>query len=87
MADAGPKAQVTNDSGGGSKGLLYAIGRFPAFMRETRLEARKITWPTRSETLTTSMMVGIMAFIMSMFLFSVDQVFGLIVRTLVDLAK
>jgi preprotein translocase subunit SecE len=85
MADAGSKAVA--DGGKDSRGVLGWLGGLPGFVRETQREARKITWPTWKETYTTSIMVGIMAFIMSMFLFSVDQVFGLIVRTLIDLAK
>jgi preprotein translocase subunit SecE len=87
MADAGSKAQVTKDAAGGPKGFLGSLSRLPGFVRETRIEARKISWPTRRETLTTAMMVGIMAFIMSLFLFGIDQVFGLVVRSLIDLAK
>ncbi len=86
MADAGMKSQVEK-SGEGLKGLFSWIPRTPGFIREVRTEGRKISWPTRKETLTTAMMVGIMALIMSLFLFGVDQVFGLVVRSLIDLAK
>jgi preprotein translocase subunit SecE len=87
MADAGVKSEAGKAAGGGIKGLFSWIPKTPGFIREVRTEARRITWPTRKETITTSIMVAIMAFIMSMFLFGVDQVFGLIVRTLIDLAK
>jgi preprotein translocase subunit SecE len=87
MADAVSKTQATTDPSGGPKGPFGAISKLPGFVRETQREARKISWPTWKETRTTAMMVGIMAFIMSLFLFGVDQVFGLIVRTLIDLAK
>lgn len=87
MADAGMKSAVEKASGGGLKGLFSWIPRTPGFIREVRTEGRKISWPTWKETYTTSVMVGIMAFIMSLFLFGIDQVFGLIVRSLIDLAK
>jgi preprotein translocase subunit SecE len=87
MADAGMKAEGDKASGSGLKGLFGWIPKTPGFVREVRTEGRRITWPTRKETLTTSLMVAIMAFIMSLFLFGVDQVFGFIVKTLIGLAK
>jgi preprotein translocase subunit SecE len=87
MADAGMKAGVEKGTGGGLKGLVSWIPKTPGFIREVRSEGRRITWPTRKETLTTSLMVGIMAFVMSLFLFGVDQIFGFIVKTLIGLAN
>ena len=42
------------------------------FAGEVRAEARKITWPSRKETWITSVMVGIMVVIASVFFFVVD---------------
>lgn len=42
------------------------------FVRETRQEAQKVTWPTRKETVTTTIVVFIMIFIMSMILLVAD---------------
>ena len=44
------------------------------FVREVRLEASKVTWPTRKETLTTTAMVFVMALIAAIFLFLVDSI-------------
>ena len=44
------------------------------FFREVRVEARKITWPSRRETWITSVMVLIMVLIMSVFFLVVDKV-------------
>jgi preprotein translocase subunit SecE len=55
------------------------------FIRQVRQESRKITWPTRKETLTTSAFVGVFSFIMSLFFLGVDQLFGFIVKSLVAL--
>lgn len=44
------------------------------FVRQVRQETSKVTWPTRKETLVTSVMVFIMAFIMALFFLGVDQI-------------
>jgi len=44
------------------------------FVREVRLEASKVTWPTRKETLTTTAMVFVMALLAAIFLFLVDSI-------------
>jgi preprotein translocase subunit SecE len=46
------------------------------FFREVRAEARKVTWTTWKETWITSVMVGIMVVMASLFFFSVDALFG-----------
>lgn len=49
------------------------------FIAQVRAEAAKITWPTRREVVTTTIMVLIMAALTSVFFFLVDLIirFGL----------
>lgn len=42
------------------------------FAREVKQEAKKVTWPSRKETVTTTIVVFIMIFIMSMILLLAD---------------
>lgn len=42
------------------------------FINQVRAEAAKITWPTRKEVITTTIMVLIMAALCSVFFFLVD---------------
>lgn len=42
------------------------------FLSQVRAEAAKITWPTRREVVTTTIMVFIMATLASIFFFLVD---------------
>lgn len=56
------------------------------FMNQVRAEARKIVWPTGRETMMTTIMVFIMAAILSAFFLGIDTVFGAIVRWLTSLA-
>lgn len=52
------------------------------FIRQVRQETSKVTWPTRRETMVSTGMVFVMVFLAAMFFFSVDQVFSLMVRTI-----
>jgi preprotein translocase subunit SecE len=57
------------------------------FLREVRSETGKVSWPTRKETLMTGVMVLIMTSLLGLFFFSVDNLFSLIVRTLIGLVS
>ena len=52
------------------------------FIRQVRQETSKVTWPTRRETMLSTAVVFVMVFLAAIFFFSVDQVFSLIVRTI-----
>jgi len=56
------------------------------FMRQVQAEARKVVWPSRQETVTTAIMVGIMMVILAVFFLGVDSVFGWAVQQLLRLA-
>ena len=56
------------------------------FMRQVRTESSKVVWPTRQETVTTAIFVGIMVLVLSLFFLGVDSLFGAIVQWLLTLA-
>ena len=56
------------------------------FLNQVRAEGRKIVWPTREETVKTSIFVFIMMLILSLFFLGIDSVFGSIVGWLLTLA-
>ena len=56
------------------------------FVRQVQDEGRKIIWPTRQETVTTSIFVGIMMVILAVFFLGIDTVFGKLVQFLLSLA-
>lgn len=56
------------------------------FIRQVRAEASKVVWPTRQETVTTAIFVGIMLVLLAVFFLGVDSLFGEIVRWLLSLA-
>jgi preprotein translocase subunit SecE len=52
------------------------------FVRDVRAEAAKVTWPSRKETVVTTVMVLVMAILTAIFFLLVDWGIGTIVRTL-----
>ena len=56
------------------------------FMRQVQAEARKVVWPTRQETVTTSIFVAIMMVVLAVFFLGVNSLFGALVRWLLSLA-
>lgn len=50
------------------------------FIRQTKAEVKKITWPTRKETTVSTIMVFIMVTIAAIFLFLTDQIVATIIR-------
>lgn len=55
------------------------------FFRQVRVEANKIVWPSRRETMLTTVMVVIMTSILGLFFFGIDAFFGWVVQTLLSL--
>jgi len=56
------------------------------FVRQVRTETAKVSWPTRKETVLTTVMVLIMTTLLSIFFLGVDQALGRIVKLLLSLA-
>ncbi len=52
------------------------------FIREVRSEVKKVTWPTRRETLINTGLVFAMGAIAAIFFFIADQIIGIGVRAL-----
>jgi preprotein translocase subunit SecE len=46
------------------------------YIRETRQEVAKVTWPSRKETVTTTILIVVMALIAGLFFLLVDSVVG-----------
>jgi len=56
------------------------------FVRQVQAEARKVVWPSRQETTTTAIFVGIMMATLALFFLGIDTIFGKIVQFLLSLA-
>ena len=57
------------------------------FIRQVQTETRKVSWPTRQETVRTAIMVVIMTTILALFFLGVDSFFNLVVQQLLKLAQ
>lgn len=55
------------------------------FIRQVRAEASKIHWPSRQETVTTAIFVGLMTVLLASFFLGIDALFGWIVTSLLSL--
>ncbi|MDQ2696900.1 MAG: preprotein translocase subunit SecE [Pseudomonadota bacterium] len=63
--------------------LTTAVGSgFLNFLQESRAELRKVVWPSRNETLQTSLAVIVMVIVMGIFLWLLDMLLFWVVRLL-----
>lgn len=51
-------------------------GGMASFVRETQAEIAKVTWPTRRETMVTTVMIIVMALVTGVFFLAIDSVLG-----------
>lgn len=72
---------------GRSNGLETMAKTNPAeFLQEVRDEAKKVTWPSRKETMITTGMVLLMVFVASIFFLFVDQIISWVLRLIIGLS-
>jgi len=55
------------------------------FLQQVRTEVSKVTWPTRRETVITTIMVVIMSILAALFFLGVDWVLGTVVRSILGM--
>ncbi len=58
--------------------------RLAIFAKETKIELRKVVWPTRNETVKTTGMIMVAVIIVAIFLWIVDAFFSWIVQLLTN---
>jgi preprotein translocase subunit SecE len=56
------------------------------FINQVKVEANKVVWPTRQETMTTAIFVGLLMVFLALFFMGVDSVFSALVKFLLSLA-
>ncbi len=56
------------------------------FVNQVRAETSKVVWPTRQETITTAIFVGIFVLLLSLFFLGIDSAFSAVVGWLLTLA-
>jgi preprotein translocase subunit SecE len=55
------------------------------FLQQVRSETSKVTWPTRRETMISTMMVFIMAGLAALFFFAADWLMGWAIRFILNI--
>ncbi len=66
--------------------LLTAKGRLAwEFMQESRTEVRKVVWPTRQETVQTTLVVIAMVTVVAVFLWLLDMLLAWIVKLVIGM--
>ncbi len=58
------------------------LGKAKKFIEETRVEMRKVTWPTRDELKESTKIVIIATFVVTLFIGGIDQILTIIIRRL-----
>ncbi len=57
------------------------------FFQQVRAEARKVTWPTRRETLITTAMVFVMVVLASLFFLVADQILSFVIAQILQFGR
>lgn len=56
---------------------------FVVLVKEANLERRKVVWPTRQETVQTTLIVVVFVFIVGLILWGIDSVLGMLTKMLI----
>ncbi|MBF0156484.1 MAG: preprotein translocase subunit SecE [Magnetococcales bacterium] len=62
---------------------MERVAQLKKYLLDVRAEAKKVVWPTREETRTTTLVVFVMVILVSLFLWLVDAILGVAVRFVV----
>lgn len=54
------------------------------FLQQVRSEASKVTWPSRRETMISTVMVFVMVFLAAIFFFAADQLMGWLIGLILN---
>lgn len=57
------------------------------FLQQVRTETAKVTWPSRRETMISTAMVLVFAFIAAIFFFAADQVMAIAVELILGIGR
>jgi len=60
------------------------VAKITQFFREVKTELKKVTWPPRKEAIASTSVVLVIVFIISLFLFIVDQGLSFIIRRILS---
>lgn len=67
-----------------SAGIVGKIREFRTFFEESKVEIKKVVWPTRKETIATCLAVLVLVLVMSLFLGIVDLGFSKLIAAILS---
>lgn len=67
-----------------STGIVGKIREFRTFFEESKVEIKKVVWPTRKETVATCIAVLVLVLVMSLFLGIVDLGFSKLIAAILS---
>lgn len=62
---------------------MERVTQFKNYLSDVRAEARKVIWPTRKDTMQTTIVVFSMVILVSLFLWMVDAILALVVQSII----
>jgi len=57
------------------------------FVRQVRQELQKVTWPTRRDTLISSLIVILLIFLFSLFFLFSDQIWSFLIKKIIEIGS
>jgi len=80
----GKKSADKQSSQAPATGLVGKIKEFLEFFEESKVEIRKVVWPTRKETITTCVAVLVVSLVIALYLGIIDFALSKIVETILS---
>jgi len=62
---------------------MSRVGDMQKFMNEVKVEAKKVTWPERKETIQATLMVFVMVIFIALFLWLIDSGLSALVKQVI----
>jgi preprotein translocase subunit SecE len=82
---AGKKSQTRSKAKSGeSASLGEKVGQLKEFFEESKVEIKKVTWPSRKETITTCVAVLILTVVMAAYLGVVDVILSKVIEAILS---
>jgi preprotein translocase subunit SecE len=79
-ANGGVKKEAKKDPAGGAFAPRRWFDMTATFLREVRVELKKVTWPTRKEALASTLVVLVLTFISALYLFGIDGILRFVIK-------
>jgi preprotein translocase subunit SecE len=81
--DAGARREAKKaPAGGGRFSPRRWLDVTATFLREVRVELKKVTWPTRKEALASTLVVLVLTFISALYLFGIDGILRFVIKVM-----